>query len=216
VDTKQLNPIKRYIFSVLFLISLASTAQESTWGVLGGVTLTNYTSSEIMPDANPAIGILLGGYLGIPLNNSLDIEPGLYFSQRRVRYDADASSSPDSFFGRHNLSYLTLPVLLRKRIIDNFSVHAGIYAAGLIHSRYTHTNASNQTKNWESWGIFSGDQNHANSAFDFGGQLGVRYVFSSQFVINAFYERSARRYLRKVVNDGPFRHTANVSVGYQW
>lgn len=194
------------------LISFSGLAQENTFGVLGGATLSSYTASEFFADTDPVVGVFLGAYRGISLNNTLDIEPGIYFSQKGIRYES-AYAQPSS--AQHTLSYLLLPVVLRKRVINNFSVHAGIYGAGLVHGYYKWNDSGRSTVH-ETWGLFEDNRNEPDGKLNWGGLAGVRYVFPSHLVINASYERNKGRWLRRVANEGPVNQTITLAVGYQW
>lgn len=203
--------MKRYIFPVLLLISFSSIAQQSTFGILGGATISGYTSSEIFQNSVPLVGVSLGVYRGITLTKSLALEPGLYFTQRGISHGSSIFSNSN----RNRLSYLILPVVMRKNLTDNFSVHIGPYLASFIHGSYRYPN-NTFSERWSTWGILGGDRNIPDAQFDVGLQAGLRYILSSQFVINASYELGGAKYLQRVISDGPFPQVVTVSVGYQW
>lgn len=206
--------MERYSLLCLLLISFASMAQQSTFGILGGATLSSYIGSERFGNTSPVIRGIVGTYYGISLTNSLDIEPGLYLSQKGVNYEG----SSDWFIGpgNHTLSYLSLPVVLRKKIISDLSVHAGMYVAGLVHGRYRYFYANGTTDEHESWNMLDGGRNFIDGRYTWGGQVGLRYVFPSHFVINASYQRDWHRWLHRAIHDGPSRQMLAMSVGYQW
>ncbi|MEM6845643.1 MAG: hypothetical protein AAF632_25760 [Bacteroidota bacterium] len=45
--------MRRYIFVYLLTFPLASIAQQSTFGVLGGATISSYVGSEYFGSADP-------------------------------------------------------------------------------------------------------------------------------------------------------------------
>lgn len=122
---------------------LCANAQETTWGVRGGLNISNaadkYTGkledgeskSDYESDFKSRIGFHLGVILDLGLSESFYIQPGLFFTTRGMKFKED--SDGDTYETKYHLNYLQLPILASYRfaLTDKIKWHvnAGPYLA---------------------------------------------------------------------------------------
>nr|WKN37841.1 porin family protein [Tunicatimonas sp. TK19036] len=211
--------MKQPLLLFLLLAPLTMFAQQKQTGVLGGVTLSNYSVSDFYDSTEPIVGVYAGVYRNMPISTILSIEPGLFLSQKGVRsyVKSPSSSQVDPTVSRTTLSYLQIPAVLRTKVTQRFSLHTGIYMAFLAHSvRQTTGPSAGQVERQNMWGIFERQLNSPYADFDAGLQAGIRYTLPTQWVLNASYDHGLQRHFSKAFNDGPMNRSVSVSVGYQW
>lgn len=122
---------------------LCANAQEVTWGVRGGMNISNAadkydgsvesgeSKSDYESDFKSRVGFHLGVVLDWGLSENFYIQPGLYFTTRGMKLDEDWEG--EKYEEKWNLNYLQLPILASYRIAlsDNVKWHinAGPYLA---------------------------------------------------------------------------------------
>ena len=101
---------------VLTMISTATFAQLSG-GVRAGLNLTNqkFDAGDFSVEGDMKAGIQLGLYLVGNLSDNVAIQPELVYSGFGAKLDDDAL----------NMSYLSIPILLRYNFNEMVNVHAG-------------------------------------------------------------------------------------------
>jgi hypothetical protein len=104
----------RVLSGVLVLVLLCGShamAQETSWGVKGGVNLATLSSDQDPgPDFKYRIGLVAGGFFTWPLGARLDLQPEGLFSQQGAKLSdtaVDATIKIDSFVA---------PILVRYRL----------------------------------------------------------------------------------------------------
>jgi Outer membrane protein beta-barrel domain len=126
--------MKKIILSaaLVALCSVLSFAQGISGGVRAGVNLANIKSSGsgVSITSDTKVGLLLGGYLKIMISEKFGIQPELVYSQL-------GGSTSFSGFGQtttttSNLNYLSVPIMARYNITENFNLQAGPQLAFLL------------------------------------------------------------------------------------
>ena len=96
-----------WLVSILLGSSLlATTAGAQTWGVKGGLNLSNISFEDFETSAE--LGAVAGGFYRLPLFGGLRIQVEGLFAQRRVTIEETV---------REELNYLEVPVLARYRVV---------------------------------------------------------------------------------------------------
>lgn len=117
---------KLVLLSFLSMICLESYAQQpSSYGVRGGVNISNFTDAE---KGNSKMGIHLGVFKDFKLNEKLSFQPELLYENLGKK---DKVYDFERVVSNH---YLSLPLLLKYRLIEDLSIEGGIQLAYLISS----------------------------------------------------------------------------------
>ncbi|HCX99587.1 MAG TPA: PorT family protein, partial [Bacteroidales bacterium] len=121
---------KMFIFTVaLTLTAGAISAQESRFGIKGGLNVSTLTTNDF-DDKNLKPGFHVGVFNKISLGEALAIQPELLFSTKGAKYSYDnILVKGDSKF---NLNYIELPVKLVVNLLTIFEVQFGPYVGYLV------------------------------------------------------------------------------------
>lgn len=119
-----------------------TTVEGPSFGLRGGVNFSNLYVEDV-DDENMLVGFNAAGFVEIPLNSVVSIQPELGFTTKgsEVRYDNFFAEGSTKF----RLSYIEAPVLLRFNITRGFNIHAGPYVAYLVDARIKSEDANGAT-----------------------------------------------------------------------
>jgi hypothetical protein len=131
-----MKQIKIILSTLLLSIAAVSFAQGQDtpppkFGVKGGLNLSNfYSGKDNIGDANLKVGLNLGLFAKMPLNNAFAIQPELLYSSQgsRVRYNNTLLGQGEY---RFNLNYVQVPALLVLNLGEYFNIHAGPFVSFL-------------------------------------------------------------------------------------
>ena len=98
-----------------------SNAQETKFGVKGGLNLTNLTGD--VEGTSSLIGFHVGGFAEIKLTDKFAIQPELLFSTQGAKIEE--TFFDESYEYDTKLNYLNIPVLAKFYVTEAFSVEAG-------------------------------------------------------------------------------------------
>lgn len=170
---------------ILFVIVLSSTqiyAQESRFGIRGGLNLSNFFASE--PDDTN----LRAGYNFALTTKSSLIEDMVYL-QAELGYSTKGSKvEGDLGEASLNLGYIDLPVMLSFSFANLISIEGGAYAGYLVNS-----SISGETSGGTSFSneISTSDFNRLDYGLVFGASIdlqpitiGARYNYGLQNIID--------------------------------
>jgi hypothetical protein len=104
---------------------------QPKFGFKAGLNLSNfYSTKQDVGDENLKVGLNVGLFAKMPLNNAVAIQPEVLYSSQgsRVRYN-NALLGQGEY--RFNLNYVQVPVLLVFNLGQYFNIHAGPYASFL-------------------------------------------------------------------------------------
>ncbi len=115
--------MKKIYFSLLISAIASSVAfsQNISGGVRGGINIANQSASSgsVSASIGSKVGFMIGGYATIMTSDKFGIQPELVYSTLGSEASSSGVSVTTSF------GYLSLPVLLRYNITENFNLHAG-------------------------------------------------------------------------------------------
>lgn len=130
---------KLLLFLPLALIVLHVSAQKINIGVRG-----DYTYSRINGDGMSIgykAGFNAGGFAEYLINKQWSIQPEILFSQRNIKignfkeyFASSASTEPGQYAF---LSYITIPVSLKYKILNELTISAGAQYSYLVHADET-------------------------------------------------------------------------------
>jgi len=140
------------------------------FGVKGGVNFSNLYTEDSDKD-NVMVGYNVGLFSKMPITERFAFQTEIYYSTKgaKVTYNNLFVSGTALF----NLNYIEVPLLLVIKLTDNFSIHAGPYAAYLVNGKVK--NDSNGT-------IFDFEDNIKEddyNRFDAGIEGGISLDFSA-------------------------------------
>ncbi len=165
---------------VLCGVSTTSLGQsQTTFGIKGGVMLSNFYSGNTIDDQNVKPSFQGGFYLKAPIiEDVLYIQPELIYTRKgtEAEYKNILQGKGKYQFG---LGYVELPVMLSVNI-GHFNIHAGPYAAYLTDAKIKDVDSDGSVNgitdlkrsdfNAFDWGLAGG------IGLDFGkAQVGLRY-----------------------------------------
>ena len=157
-----------FIFTVaLTLTAGAISAQESRFGIKGGLNVSTLTTNDF-DDKNLKPGFHVGVFNKISLGEALAIQPELLFSTKGAKYSYDnILVKGDSKF---NLNYIELPVKLVVNLLTIFEVQFGPYVGYLVNAK-----AETNAEVLDFWNIGSEDEIDRKQfkAFDYGLSMGL-------------------------------------------
>ncbi len=171
--------MKKIYFSLLIsaIASSVTFSQSLSFGVRGGINIANVsTTVGALPvgvtvttaSTNSKTGFQFGGYLKIMTSEKFGIQPELIYSQM-------GASAPSGQTGSVDFNYLSIPVLLRYNVTENFSLQAGPQLGILLAANQSNGSTSINVK----------DQTNGT---DFGGAFGIGLDFGK-------FNAGARYYL---------------------
>ncbi|MGY6546668.1 porin family protein [Arthrospiribacter ruber] len=108
---------------VLFGFSALQNVQAQL-GLKSGMNLSNFNGYSFQN----RLAFRVGAFYGLEAFDNVTIEPGIYFSQKGIKSDAEGISD--------RLSYIDVPVLFRYGFTERFDVFAGPQASVLATRRY--------------------------------------------------------------------------------
>ncbi|MDD2797289.1 MAG: porin family protein [Bacteroidales bacterium] len=130
--------MKKIILVVLALIAAYNMNAQSNdsrdnlqLGVKGGLNYSNvYDTQGDEFKADGRFGMVLGGFLSIPIGRFLGIQPELLFSQKGFQGTGSVLGSPYSF--NRTTNYIDIPILVQLKASEQFTIVAGPQYSFLI------------------------------------------------------------------------------------
>lgn len=117
--------MKKTGLTLLFLISLFPLFAQLKIGVKAGGVLSNIAGEGIGFSSsgtrdNAKLSYLVGGVLALPIHERFGVQAELLYSKKGLRFDGFENEKV-----RNHYHYLSLPLLLRYRIVERLSVALG-------------------------------------------------------------------------------------------
>lgn len=155
--------MKRLIFNVLLIFSLTGVqAQESRFGIKGGLNFTNLVGDDYGADIRTSIHF--GLLAEIAITKKFSIQP-------EILYSGQGTKNEDLVL---KLDYVTLPIMAKIFVAEGFSLEAGPYVA------------YNLISEWK-WQDGSMDFKDDTSLLDMGAGIGLEYELPTGVFFQARY-----------------------------
>jgi opacity protein-like surface antigen len=179
--------MKKAILLITILCSLSTMqGQILKFGIKAGINYANYTGSDANTDA--ITNFHAGLVSEIKIFENFAIQPELYYSTQ----GAEVDNLGEQF--KNELGYISIPVLAKFYLTDDFSLELGPQASFLLSER-------NEV-----------DANDSNS-FDFAVAGGLSYKFGEHFFIQGRYGLG----LTEAKRDADVKNSViQASVGYMF
>jgi hypothetical protein len=173
---------------VFFLANV--NAQDVKFGVKGGVNFSNIEGEGTNLDART--GFHLGVITEISFSDKFSVQP-------EVLYSAQGAKLKN--FGTSQIDYLSVPILAKYYIVENFSIEAGPQVSFLVNDVFTFEESSKE------------DENLNAESLDFGFNFGLGYKFDNGLFAQARYNLGITP-----IEENPdiTNRVFQLSVGYQF
>lgn len=170
--------MKKIILSAIALMAFAfSNAQETRFGVKGGLNITNITGDS---DTNSLVGFQVGGFAEIKIIERLAIQPELLYSTQGASYRLDGG--PDSS-GELKLNYINIPVLAKFYVTKQFTVEGGPQLGFLVSAKDYGTDVKDLYKSTDLGFNFGAGYNLTDNF-----AIGLRYTVGLSSVFDKKYD----------------------------
>ncbi len=143
--------------AVILVSALTARANEITFGIRGGLNISTLTGddadmlglplddltlepTEYSPE--PIVGLSIGGFINIPLNDTLSFQPEILYTQKGAKYDLSYTDTYDWAGSTieenleqefvEKLSYLEFPLLLKATFSEEGKLRPILYAGPSI------------------------------------------------------------------------------------
>ncbi|AEM70505.1 hypothetical protein Murru_1464 [Allomuricauda ruestringensis DSM 13258] len=215
--------------SVVVIVLLASSlfvnAQERNFGVVGGINYGNIRGDRAESiNSSWRLAYHFGIFSNISLSDRIALEPRILFSSKgyddEIDFDElnfapiDGPTIPQNrvnYTSRNN--YLSVPVLLKYKLVNNLSLDLGPEIAFLLHSKDIITKVDRE-------GFYAkGDVPNEGSGdffLDYGAMAGVTYYFTDDASIQLNYFHGLSNLHRKnPIGDSTENNSViQLSLGY--
>ncbi|MDN3672166.1 porin family protein [Flavobacterium branchiarum] len=157
--------MKKITLSIIAVLAFGfANAQETKFGVKGGLNVTNFAGGNYY-DAKSLVGFHVGGFAEIKIIKRLAIQPELLFSTQGAKMKFPGESDFNS-----KLNYLNVPVLAKFFVTKEFTVEAGPQIGFLLSAKQDGENAKDLYK-----------------TTDLGFNFGAGYSFTENVFVNIRY-----------------------------
>ena len=146
---KALSYMKNIILISLILIATLTNAQEIKLGVKAGLNVSNltgnYPNENEVVDTKSKIGFHLGGGAEYSINDRVSVQAELLISTQggssEIKWEDDIISYSGGYYGSSfiatlKLTYLTLPIMLKYKVIDKLSIEFGPQIGYILSAKY--------------------------------------------------------------------------------
>lgn len=158
--------MKKIILSAIAIMAFAfSNAQETRFGVKGGLNLTSFAGGNYY-DAKSLVGFQVGGFAEIKIIERLSIQPEVLFSTQGAKLDGGSFGDFDS-----KLNYINVPVLAKFYITKQFTVEAGPQIGFLVSAKNDGNDAKDDFKTFDTGFNFGAGYNFTDNV-----SVGLRYT----------------------------------------
>lgn len=176
--------MKKIILAVVMVFTVGFiNAQETKFGVKGGLNITTFTGDTEGIKVESLVGFNIGAFAAIKINEKFTIQPEFLYSTQGAKFDNVGAYVEDMFFTGDidmKLSYINIPVVFKYYANEKFNLGAGPQIGFL-------TSAKSATKlNGFSQTVEEDMKSYFNSV-DFGLVLNVGYDFTKNFFAEARY-----------------------------
>ena len=199
--------MKKIILTVAAVFAFGfANAQETKFGVKGGLNVANLTGDED-EDNSSKVGFHVGGFVEIKVSDKFSVQPELLFSTQGTQ--AEYSESGVSFKSKINLSYLNIPVMAKYYVAEGFSLEAGPQIGFLTSAKYKIESEGNEVE---------ADGKDDFESVDFGVNFGAGYDFTENLSVGLRYNLGLSNVYKTEAGDD-FKNSNNVfsvSLGYKF
>ncbi|RED18976.1 opacity protein-like surface antigen [Flavobacterium cutihirudinis] len=168
--------MKKIILSAIaIMVFTFSNAQETRFGVKGGLNLTNFAGGW---DTTIKAGFHIGGFAEIKVIERMAIQPELLFSTQGARYSMDGGNNG----GYYKLNYISVPVLAKFYVTKQFTVEGGPQIGFLVSAKNEGRDIKDEYESTDLGFNFGAGYNFTDNL-----AIGLRYTLGLSDVLNKDY-----------------------------
>jgi hypothetical protein len=181
--------MKKFILTVAILAFGFTNAQETKFGLKGGLNIASLTNSQ---GSSSLMGINIGGFAEIKLNEKFAVQPEILYSGQGAKY---------SDFGNFGMNYINIPVMAKYFIAEGFNVQAGPQLGILMSAKLDGMDAKDLVK-----------------SSDFGINLGAGYDVSENIGLELRYCMGLSQIQKELMmgETASKNSVIQLSVGYKF
>lgn len=221
----KLNKMKKIILTVAAICAVSfANAQDIKFGVKAGLNISNVTGDyQNEFDAKSLIGLQIGGFAEIGISDKLAFQPELLYSMQGAKTEFSESFEGFSASGESTLklNYLNVPLLLKYKLADKFSILAGPQVGLLMSAEqeFTFTETFDGETFSES-GTEDVKENYESILLSF--NVGASYSITDNIFVDARYNLGLSNLLKDQTFEGETfsldgsMNVLQFSVGYKF
>ncbi|GGD29732.1 porin family protein [Flavobacterium orientale] len=218
--------MKKILLSVVALMAFGlSNAQEVSYGVKGGLNLSNLTGD--VEDSKSLFGAHVGAFAEIKITDKFSVQPELLFSMQGAKQEFTYFESFEGFTIEETeqttikLGYLNLPIMAKFYATENFSLEAGPQIGFLLSAKvdfeytYRETFEGVTEVETESGSVDIKDE---VKSIDFGFGFGAAYKFTENLSVGARYTLGLSSIAKDFEGESADikNNVLQVSIGYKF
>jgi Outer membrane protein beta-barrel domain len=220
--------IKKIFVSIISILMINSLHAQVTYGIRSGVNYATWKGDDIqiiedLVDktdgyvvAKGRTGMHIGGYVNIPISNTLSFEPGIGYSKKGYSLKGDFQIPVLSYLGVNARAqvqshYIDMPLVLKAKVYKGLQVYAGPQVSYLVRSTL---NAKLGVFGITLFNRGIGITNRFNKV-DMGLTGGIGYQFENGLNVQAGYDYGLST-LDKNENYAAYNRVVKVSVGFSF
>jgi opacity protein-like surface antigen len=203
--------MKKIILTVSAVFAFGfMNAQETKFGVKGGVNFATLTGDTDNLDLKSKVGFHVGGFVAIKLSNKITIQPEVLYSLQgskanNIEQDIDGTVyNADVDF---NFSYVNIPVMLKYYAAEKFNIEVGPQLGFLTSAKVKATVDGNSAEE---------DIKDQFESLDFGLNFGAGYDFTENLSANVRYNLGLTNIAKDSGDDKINNSVLSLSLGYKF
>ena len=183
-----------------------SNAQESKFGVKGGINLSSLTGDI---DASSKVGFQVGAFAEFKISDKFAIQPEVLYSAQGAKEKGEFEFNGDFYEAEMNykLAYINVPILAKYYVAEKFNLEAGPQIGFLVSAKGEATVLGNSAED---------DIKDGFESIDFGVNFGAGYDFTENLSAGIRYNLGLSN-IAKDSDDYKIKNSVfSLSVGYKF
>ncbi|ASK32660.1 hypothetical protein CEY12_03085 [Chryseobacterium sp. T16E-39] len=171
-----------------------------TFGIKGGANSAQFSEQQLSAN-NQKIGFNAGAFVNIPLSKQFSVQPEVLYNQlgaKSVLSSSEVTTGATTVKTQRDfkttLNYISVPVMVQFKPVDNFYIEAGpefsYFIDGKNKGETTVTSTTNSIATTQKTSVSETINKDDINRFNFGLGLGLGYYFTPHLGINARYVNS--------------------------
>ncbi|MFV8364189.1 porin family protein [Flavobacterium sp. ZT3P35] len=174
--------MKKIILTVAAVFAFGfANAQETKFGVKGGLNLATFSGDTDGLDLKSKAGLNVGGFVEVKLSDKLALQPELLFSMQGTNIDEFEFSDGNQTFvvdASIKMSYINVPIMLKYYAAEKFNLEVGPQVGFLLSAKTVAKANGNEAED---------DVKDSFESVDFGLNFGLGYDFTKNIAAGARY-----------------------------
>jgi len=213
---------KIYLLSIfIFFVSLVVSAQDSKYGLIGGLNYSNVLGDINQGDSDYRSSFHIGAFAEFPISEKIAFAPQIIYSSQGYKnssndfnfgnIESSVFAGDSEYKGSRRLNYLNMPLLFKFNLTRKFSLDVGPQVGFLINDALV------VEKEEGILGLNQRTRDNNGGAFklDYGLKLGVSYDINKKMFLQLDYFYGLSNIAKGNSSDIYANNSVfNLSVGY--